>query len=60
MQDKKLSRKKLAQKFNIPYPTINDWAKAEAGNWRYELLEFLSNLSEEEIEIIKNRSKKIV
>lgn len=59
MKNKKLSRKKLAEIFNIPYPTINDWSKAEVGNWRYEIVAFLSNLSEDEISLIKNRSKKI-
>ncbi|MDL0089951.1 hypothetical protein [Campylobacter gastrosuis] len=59
MKDKKLSRKKLAEIFKIPYPTINEWAKCESGNWRYEVLTFLSSLSLSEIETIKARGKKI-
>lgn len=55
MKNKKLSRKRLAELFNIPYPTINDWSKAQKGNWRYEIVEFLSNLSEEEIKAVKAR-----
>lgn len=55
-ENKKLSRKRLAELFNIPCPTINDWSKAEKGNWRYKIVEFLSNLSEEEIKAVKARS----
>lgn len=59
MKDKRLSRKKLAEIFKIPYPTINEWAKCEKDNWRYEVLTFLSSLSLNEIETIKARGKKI-
>ena len=37
---------------------ISDWAKSGEDNWRFKLLDFLSNLTFDEIEIIKNRSKK--
>ena len=58
-KNKTPKRKDFVKIFGIPYPTLNDWAKADADNWRFKLLDFLSNLTFEEIEVIKNRSKKI-
>ena len=54
---KKLSRAKISELLEIPYPTLCDWGKREADNWRYKLHKFLENLSEEEIEAINNRDK---
>ena len=54
---KKMSRKKIGDMFGIPYPTINDWSTAESGNWRFKILNFLSNMTEEEIKTIKKRDK---
>ncbi|MGG7074327.1 hypothetical protein U5B43_08765 [Campylobacter sp. 9BO] len=56
---KKPNRKELAMIFNIPYATINDWSKAEDGNWRKNLVDFLSALSFDEINAIKSRNVKI-
>lgn len=56
---KKLSRTKISELLDIPYPTLCDWGKREADNWRYKLHKFLENLSEEEIKLIKNRDRQI-
>lgn len=56
---KQISRKRVAELLDIPYSTINDWSKAEVENWRYKLVRFLQNLTEDEIRIIKERDFKI-
>lgn len=56
---KQISRKRVAELLDIPYSTINDWSKAEVENWRYKLVHFLQNLTEDEIRIIKERDFKI-
>ncbi|EHL88021.1 hypothetical protein HMPREF1019_01904 [Campylobacter sp. 10_1_50] len=58
-KNKTPKRKDFVEVFGIPYATLNDWAKSGEDNWRFKLLDFLSNLTFDEIEIIKNRSKKI-
>ncbi|WP_188115950.1 hypothetical protein [Campylobacter concisus] len=37
LNDEKLSRAKISELLEIPYPTLCDWGKREADNWRYKL-----------------------
>ena len=55
-----LSNRQVAANFNIPYATICSWSvKDKDTDWRPNLLTFLASLNEEEIEIVKNRARKI-
>lgn len=55
-----LSNRQVATNFNIPYATICSWSvKDKEKDWRPNLLTFLASLNEEEIEIVKNRARKI-
>lgn len=59
-QTNNLSNRQVSFIFNIPYATVCSWSvKEKAKDWRPNLLTFLASLNEEEIEIIKNRVRKI-
>jgi hypothetical protein len=55
-----LSNRQVSLAFNIPYATVCSWSvKEKEKDWRPNLLTFLASLNEKEIEIIKNRARKI-
>lgn len=55
-----LSNLKVSNIFNIPYATVCAWSvKDKNVDWRPHLLTFLASLTEEEIDIVKNRVKGI-
>lgn len=53
------SKKQLSKLLDIPYTTLVDWSKNDEESWRFKLVVFLESLTEEEINLIKNRSKRI-
>ena len=55
-----LSNRHVSLAFNTPYATVCSWSvKEKEKDWRPNLLTFLASLNEKEIEIIKNRARKI-
>lgn len=55
-----LSNRQVSLTFGIPYATVCSWSvKEKDKDWRPNLLTFLASLNEEEIEIVKNRARKI-
>lgn len=55
-----LSNRQVSLTFNIPYATVCSWSvKEKDKDWRPNLLTFLASLTEEEISVIKNRTRKI-